>query len=106
MKDVITAQDVQSVPPGGELSTGLGAIVTPWARTSSRVPASTRDSDGSAPLGEYSIAIVFLPLRMALRLFSRSRQPVYAMVRPGTRGKLPSSARWTRSTGSPVAGTR
>ena len=32
MKDVITAQDVQSVPPGGELSTGLGAIVTPWAR--------------------------------------------------------------------------
>jgi len=32
MKDVVTAQDVQSVPPGGELSTGLGAIVTPWAR--------------------------------------------------------------------------
>jgi len=32
MKDVITAQDIQSIPPGGELSTGLGAIVTPWAR--------------------------------------------------------------------------
>ena len=32
MKDVVTAQDVQSVPAGGELSTALGAIVTPWAR--------------------------------------------------------------------------
>src|SRR4051812_44894014 len=32
MKDVITGQDVQAIPPGGELSTGLGAIVTPWAR--------------------------------------------------------------------------
>lgn len=32
MKDVVTAQDVLSVPAGGELSTALGAIVTPWAR--------------------------------------------------------------------------
>jgi len=32
MKDVVTAQDVQSIPAGGELSTGLGAIITPWAR--------------------------------------------------------------------------
>ena len=31
-KNVVTAQDVQAVPPGGELSTALGAIVTPWAR--------------------------------------------------------------------------
>jgi ribose 5-phosphate isomerase B len=31
-KDVITGQDVQAVPAGGELSVGLGAIVTPWAR--------------------------------------------------------------------------
>jgi len=32
MKDIVTAEDVQSVPPGGELSASLGAIVTPWAR--------------------------------------------------------------------------
>jgi ribose 5-phosphate isomerase B len=32
VKDVITADDVQKVPAGGELSAGLGAIVTPWAR--------------------------------------------------------------------------
>jgi ribose 5-phosphate isomerase B len=31
-KDVVTGQDVQAIPPGGELATGLGAIVTPWAR--------------------------------------------------------------------------
>ena len=31
-KNVVTAQDVQAVPPGGELTTALGAIVTPWAR--------------------------------------------------------------------------
>jgi ribose 5-phosphate isomerase B len=32
MKDVITTQDVQAVPAGGELQAALGAIVTPWAR--------------------------------------------------------------------------
>ena len=32
MKDVVTAQDVQAVPAGGEVSSGAGAIVTPWAR--------------------------------------------------------------------------
>jgi ribose 5-phosphate isomerase B len=32
VKDVITGQDVQAIPPGGELTTGLGAIITPWAR--------------------------------------------------------------------------
>ena len=32
MKDVVTAQDVQAVPPGGEVSAAPGAIVTPWAR--------------------------------------------------------------------------
>jgi RpiB/LacA/LacB family sugar-phosphate isomerase len=29
---VVTAEDVQSVPAGGELSVSLGAVVTPWAR--------------------------------------------------------------------------
>jgi ribose 5-phosphate isomerase B len=32
MKDLITAEDVQSVPPGGEISAAPGATVTPWAR--------------------------------------------------------------------------
>src|SRR3981081_1383838 len=32
MKDIITAEDVQSVPPGGEISAAPGAIVTPRAR--------------------------------------------------------------------------
>jgi ribose 5-phosphate isomerase B len=32
MKDVVTADDVRSVPPGGELSASTGAVVTPWAR--------------------------------------------------------------------------
>lgn len=32
MKDVVTAQDVQAVPVGGEISAAPGAIVTPWAR--------------------------------------------------------------------------
>jgi ribose 5-phosphate isomerase B len=31
-KDVVTAQDVQAVPPGGELSAALGAVITPWAQ--------------------------------------------------------------------------
>ncbi len=31
-KDVVTGQDVQAVPAGGELQAALGAIVTPWAR--------------------------------------------------------------------------
>jgi ribose 5-phosphate isomerase B len=32
MKTLITAEDVQSVPPGGEIYASPGAIVTPWAR--------------------------------------------------------------------------
>jgi ribose 5-phosphate isomerase B len=32
MKDIVTAEDVQSVPPGGEVQAAPGAIVTPWAR--------------------------------------------------------------------------
>ena len=32
MKDIVTAEDVQSVPPGGEVSASPGALVTPWAR--------------------------------------------------------------------------
>lgn len=32
MKEIITADDVMAVPPGGELSASPGAIVTAWAR--------------------------------------------------------------------------
>lgn len=32
MKDVVTAEDVRAVPPGGEVSASPGAIVTAWAR--------------------------------------------------------------------------
>jgi RpiB/LacA/LacB family sugar-phosphate isomerase len=32
MKDIITAEDVTAVPPGGEVHGSAGAIVTPWAR--------------------------------------------------------------------------
>ena len=32
MKDVVTAEDVRDVPPGGEISAAPGAIVTAWAR--------------------------------------------------------------------------
>jgi ribose 5-phosphate isomerase B len=31
MKDIVTAEDVRSVPPGGEVSASPGAIITPWA---------------------------------------------------------------------------
>ena len=31
-RDVVTAEDVQATPPGGELRTRPGAIITPWAR--------------------------------------------------------------------------
>jgi len=32
MKDIVTADDVRAVAPGGEIATSAGAIVTPWAR--------------------------------------------------------------------------
>jgi RpiB/LacA/LacB family sugar-phosphate isomerase len=31
MKQVVTAEDVLAVPPGGELSASVGAVITPWA---------------------------------------------------------------------------
>jgi ribose 5-phosphate isomerase B len=31
MKDIVTADDVRCVPPGGEISASVGAVVTPWA---------------------------------------------------------------------------
>jgi RpiB/LacA/LacB family sugar-phosphate isomerase len=48
MKEVVTAEDVLAVPPGGELSASAGALVTPWAR---EVAASrgVRIALGAAP---------------------------------------------------------
>jgi RpiB/LacA/LacB family sugar-phosphate isomerase len=48
MKEVVTAEDVLAVPPGGELSASAGAVVTPWAR---EVAASrgVRIALGAAP---------------------------------------------------------
>jgi ribose 5-phosphate isomerase B len=31
-RDIVTADDVRAVPPGGELPTSAGALITPWAR--------------------------------------------------------------------------
>jgi ribose 5-phosphate isomerase B len=31
-KDILTAEDVRGLPPGGEIAVAPGAIVTPWAR--------------------------------------------------------------------------
>jgi ribose 5-phosphate isomerase B len=31
VKDIVTADDVRSVAPGGEISAAVGAVVTPWA---------------------------------------------------------------------------
>jgi ribose 5-phosphate isomerase B len=30
--DIVTAEDVQAIPPGGELTASAGAVITPWAR--------------------------------------------------------------------------
>ncbi len=30
-REIVTAEDVLAVPPGGELSVALGAVITPWA---------------------------------------------------------------------------
>ena len=56
LKDVVTAQDVQAVPPGGEVSAAPGAIVTPWAR---EVAASrgVRIVTSKAPEGAPIIAV-------------------------------------------------
>lgn len=32
MKEIVTAEDVMSVAPGGELTASPGAVITPWAR--------------------------------------------------------------------------
>jgi ribose 5-phosphate isomerase B len=50
--DVITAEDVQAVPRGGELLASVDAIVTPWARelAATRGVRITQGASSAAPL--------------------------------------------------------
>jgi ribose 5-phosphate isomerase B len=71
MKDLVTAQDVQAVAPGGEIAASPGAIVTPWAR---EVAASRGVRIVTAAAGTEPAAVVALgadhggyPLKEALK---------------------------------------
>jgi len=54
MKDIVTAEDVREVPPGGEISASPGAIVTAWAR---EVAASRGVRIVHAPPAETGLAV-------------------------------------------------
>src|SRR2546422_11761727 len=54
MKDIVTAEDVRDVPPGGEISASPGAIVTAWAR---EIAASRGVRIVHAPPAETSLAV-------------------------------------------------
>ena len=54
MKDIVTAEDVREIPPGGEISASPGAIVTAWAR---EVAASRGVRIVHAPPAETSLAV-------------------------------------------------
>jgi len=56
LKDVVTAQDVQAVPPGGEVSAAPGAIVTPWAREMA-ASRGVRIVTGKPPEGAPIVAV-------------------------------------------------
>jgi ribose 5-phosphate isomerase B len=56
MKDVVTAEDVTAVPPGGEVHAGPGAIVTPWAREIAAT-RGVRIVLGAAPTGSIAVAV-------------------------------------------------
>lgn len=56
LKDVVTAQDVQAVPPGGEVSAAPGAIVTPWAREMA-ASRGVRIVTAKAPQGAPIVAV-------------------------------------------------
>ena len=54
MKDIVTAEDVRLVPPGGEISASPGAIVTAWAR---EIAASRGVRIVHAPPSETSLTV-------------------------------------------------
>ena len=54
--DVVTAEDVLAVEPGGELLTSVGAIVTAWARELA-VERRVRITQGAVAAPAYDVAI-------------------------------------------------
>jgi len=56
MKDVVTAEDVRAVPPGGEVLAPPGAIVTPWARELAAT-RGVRIVHGHAAPGSFVVAV-------------------------------------------------
>jgi ribose 5-phosphate isomerase B len=56
MKDVVTAEDVSAVPPGGEVHARPGAVVTPWAREIAAT-RGVRIVVGTAPAGPFAVAV-------------------------------------------------
>jgi ribose 5-phosphate isomerase B len=56
MKDIVTAEDVRSAPPGGEVTASAGAIVTPWARELART-RGVRIVLGTAVAGTPMVAV-------------------------------------------------
>jgi ribose 5-phosphate isomerase B len=49
--DIVTAEDVQAIEPGGELLASAGAVITPWARevAASRGVRITQGATASSP---------------------------------------------------------
>jgi ribose 5-phosphate isomerase B len=56
MKDIVTAEDVRKLPPGGEIATSAGAIVTAWAREIAAA-RGVRILSGPSPEVDASLAV-------------------------------------------------
>ncbi len=56
MKDLVTAEDVLAVPPGGEVFAPVGAVVTAWAREVAE-SRGTRITRTDSPPGDNVVAI-------------------------------------------------
>jgi len=54
--DIVTAEDVQAIPPGGELMASVGAVITPWAREVAAT-RGVRITQGSVSAAPQTIAI-------------------------------------------------
>jgi len=57
MRDVVTAEDVRAVPPGGEVRASAGAIVTPWAREIAATRGVRIVLGAAEPPGPIAIAV-------------------------------------------------
>jgi ribose 5-phosphate isomerase B len=56
MKEVVTAEDVHAVAPGGELRVSVGAVITPWAQEVAAT-RGVRIVQGPAPAAVRTIAL-------------------------------------------------